>query len=181
MKPSTFDFDDGRGAVPAHQHINPDGSIGGWVADNVEFSADAKVIINAKVFFSGYFKTYVYSGTFEGGTFRGGTFWDGTFRGGTFWGGTFRGGTFRGGTFKTNRDFIVFAGVGSRNDCLTVQFDSGEPLFTTGCKTRVTLKEFSDMVTWTHGDNTWGLEYRILIKTVKDLWKIRKVEQAGNK
>ena len=51
MKPSTFDFDDGRGAVPAHQHINPDGSIGGWVADNVEFSADAKVIINAKVFF----------------------------------------------------------------------------------------------------------------------------------
>lgn len=31
---STFDFDDGNGPVAAHRHVNPDGSIGGWVADS---------------------------------------------------------------------------------------------------------------------------------------------------
>ena len=30
---STYDFKDGNGPVPAHQHTNPDGSVGGWVAD----------------------------------------------------------------------------------------------------------------------------------------------------
>jgi len=183
---NTFDFSDGRGAISAHRHINPDGSIGGWVADCVVISVDAKVTIGEKVRFSGYFKTFIRGGTFRGGTFEGGTFWGGTFWGGTFEGGTFRGGTFRGGTFrggtflggtiKTNRDFIVFACVGSRNDTLTVQFED-EPLFTTGCKSRITLKEFSDEVEATHGNNTWGIEYRILIKTVKEIWKIRQVER----
>jgi hypothetical protein len=28
---TTFDFGDGE--VPAHRHVNPDGSEGGWVAD----------------------------------------------------------------------------------------------------------------------------------------------------
>ena len=28
-----YDFADGKGSVPAHRHINPDGSVGGWVAD----------------------------------------------------------------------------------------------------------------------------------------------------
>jgi len=27
------DFGDGRGPVPAKRHVNPDGSMGGWVAD----------------------------------------------------------------------------------------------------------------------------------------------------
>lgn len=30
---TTFDFGDGNGEVPAHRHINPDGSVGGWVAE----------------------------------------------------------------------------------------------------------------------------------------------------
>ena len=33
MTNPTFDFTDGLGPVPAHRHINPDGSEGGWVAD----------------------------------------------------------------------------------------------------------------------------------------------------
>jgi hypothetical protein len=230
-KQIVHNFGDGRGEILAHQHINPDGSIGGWVANSVEISAEAKVFIGKKVVFSGYWKTYIRGGDFWGGTFRGGDFWGGTFRGGDFrggdfrggtfrggdfwggtfrggdfwggtfrggdfwggdfWGGTFRGGDFRGGTFlggtfrggtfrggeiKTNRDFSVFACFGSRNDFLTVQFEKDGPLFTTGCQTRITLKEFTDRVEKTHGKNTCGLEYRILIKTVKDLWKIRKAE-----
>lgn len=34
----TFDFGDGNGPVPAHRHQNPDGSIGGWVAETVDIS-----------------------------------------------------------------------------------------------------------------------------------------------
>ena len=34
-----YDFDDGRGEVPAHQH--PKG--GGWVEDNCEVSADSMI------------------------------------------------------------------------------------------------------------------------------------------
>lgn len=28
-----FNFRDGNGAVPAHRHVYPNGSVGGWVAD----------------------------------------------------------------------------------------------------------------------------------------------------
>ena len=57
----TFDFQDGKGSVPAHRHTNPDGSIGGWVADtatvaktayvgeNAEVSGSARVFDNARV------------------------------------------------------------------------------------------------------------------------------------
>ena len=47
-----------------------------------------------------------------------------------------------------------------------MQFEPDGPLFTTGCQTRITLREFTDRVQATHGDNKWGVEYRILIKTV---------------
>jgi UDP-3-O-[3-hydroxymyristoyl] glucosamine N-acyltransferase len=46
---TTFDFGDSNGMVPAHRHINPDGSIGGWVADtafveeSVYMGGDARV------------------------------------------------------------------------------------------------------------------------------------------
>jgi hypothetical protein len=52
--PTTFDF--GDGPVLAHRHVNPDGSLGGWVADTatVEPTAyvgpDARVYENAQVF-----------------------------------------------------------------------------------------------------------------------------------
>ena len=272
-KPIKFDFEDGRGPVPAHQHINPDKSIGGWVADSVEFSVEAKVFIAGKVRFSGYFKTTFLGGdflggtflggdflggtfrggdflggTFRGGTFRGGDFLGGDFRGGDFWGGdflggdfrggtfrggdfwggtfwggdlpgrhlpggtfrggdflggtfrggdflggtflggTFRGGTFRGGDFrggdfrggiiKTNRDFIVFASCGSRDAPLTVQFEE-EPLFTTGCQSRITMVEFTAKVKETHGNNVWAQEYRAIIACVKTLAKIRKAEKEA--
>ena len=46
----TFDFQDGMGQVPAHQHINPDGSRGGWVANTAKVSYTAYLEINATVF-----------------------------------------------------------------------------------------------------------------------------------
>ena len=47
---STFDFKDGRGAVPAKRHITPDGSKGGWVATTAQVSGNARVSGDAQVF-----------------------------------------------------------------------------------------------------------------------------------
>ena len=47
-KPTTFDF--GNGPVPAHQHTNPDGSIGGWVANSATVSDTAYIGEDAEVF-----------------------------------------------------------------------------------------------------------------------------------
>jgi hypothetical protein len=56
---TTFDF--GHGPVPAHQHINPDGSTGGWVANTAIVSAAVHVGPQALI---------------RGGVFRGGEFRD---------------------------------------------------------------------------------------------------------
>jgi len=45
-----FDFDDGNGPVPAHRHQNPDGSIGGWVADTATVAPTAEVGPEARIF-----------------------------------------------------------------------------------------------------------------------------------
>lgn len=45
-----FDFGDGNGPVPAHRHINPDGTVGGWVADTAFVASSAYVGQYAKVY-----------------------------------------------------------------------------------------------------------------------------------
>jgi len=47
---TTYDFGDGYGAVPAHRHVNPDGTIGGWVADTAAVSPTATVGVDARVY-----------------------------------------------------------------------------------------------------------------------------------
>ena len=44
---TTYDF--GSGPVPAHRHKNPDGSLGGWVADTATVIPTARIGKNAKV------------------------------------------------------------------------------------------------------------------------------------
>jgi carbonic anhydrase/acetyltransferase-like protein (isoleucine patch superfamily) len=43
-------FDFGAGPIPSHQHINPDGSLGGWVADTATVSATVFVEGKARVY-----------------------------------------------------------------------------------------------------------------------------------
>ena len=64
---TTFDFGDGRGKIPAKQHTNPDGSVGGWLALNASVSPKVFVGIHARIL---------------GGTIEGGTIWGGTIKGG---------------------------------------------------------------------------------------------------
>src|SRR6185436_13203608 len=55
-RPTLARYDFGDGPVPARQHRNPDGSLGGWVAetahvdDSVFVGANATVSGNARVF-----------------------------------------------------------------------------------------------------------------------------------
>ena len=44
---TTFDF--GNGSVPAHRHQNPDGTLGGWVADSATVATTAWVGVDARV------------------------------------------------------------------------------------------------------------------------------------
>ena len=84
-KNTTFDFSDGQGPVPARQHANPDGSVGGWVAAGVSIAAGVIVGIHARIL---------------GGTIRGGTIWGGTILGGTILGGTILGGNWKKATLQ---------------------------------------------------------------------------------
>ncbi len=43
------DFKDGNESVPAHQHVNPDGSIGGWVAETAHVVPTAMEKLRALV------------------------------------------------------------------------------------------------------------------------------------
>ena len=56
---------------PAHRHINPDGSEGGWVAERAKVAPGVYVGARATIY---------------GGTIEGGTIWGGTIEGGTIWG-----------------------------------------------------------------------------------------------
>ncbi len=47
---TTHDFEDGKGAVPAHRHSNPDGSVGGWVAETAYVGPKVSLGPNASVF-----------------------------------------------------------------------------------------------------------------------------------
>ncbi|KKN41850.1 hypothetical protein LCGC14_0719100 [marine sediment metagenome] len=91
MPETTFDFGDGRDAVPARQHPNG----GGRIAAGVEVPDSVYVGPAARIM-GGEF----YGGVFRGGVFRGGEFLGGVFCGGLFHGGVFRGGLFHGGVFR---------------------------------------------------------------------------------
>ena len=56
-KQNVFNFEDGNGEVPAHRHVNPDGSVGGWVADTARVAETAYIGASARV--------YGYAGVFD--------------------------------------------------------------------------------------------------------------------
>ena len=47
---SLHDFADGNGRIPAYQHINPNGSIGGWVAVTAYVAPTCHIAKDATVF-----------------------------------------------------------------------------------------------------------------------------------
>ena len=98
---TTYDF--GAGLVPAHQHINRDGSIGGWVADTAAVSPAVYVGPYARVAGGTIHGGAIHGGAIDGGTIHGGAIHGGAIDGGTIYGGTIHGGIIRGG--------IIFGGT----------------------------------------------------------------------
>jgi len=47
---TTLDFGDGKGPVAAHRHRNPDGSLGGWIADTAYVAPTAHVSPDAVIY-----------------------------------------------------------------------------------------------------------------------------------
>ncbi len=139
--------------IPAHRHVNPDGSEGGWVAERAHVAPGVHVGPQATIYGGSIWGGTIEGGTIEGGSICGGTIRGGTIRGGTIWGGTIEGGTIEGGTIwggtieggtiwggtieggtiGTDRDLLVLGPVGSENQHVTlVRTDSGHRL-TIGC------------------------------------------------
>ena len=50
MPLQTFDFNDGNGPVPAFRHLNPDGTLGGWVAATAAVAPTVYMAPTARVF-----------------------------------------------------------------------------------------------------------------------------------
>ena len=54
MATQTFNFQDGNGFVPAHRHINSDGSPGGWVAETAFVEPKCHIGYYARVYGNAY-------------------------------------------------------------------------------------------------------------------------------
>ena len=46
----SYDFEDGKGSVPAHRHTNPDMTKGGIVADSAQLMGDVRIGLGSMVF-----------------------------------------------------------------------------------------------------------------------------------
>ena len=85
-------YDFGRGLVAAHQHQNPDGSIGGWVADSATVAESVFISQHAQVSGGKIFGGKILGGKIFGGKIWGGIILGGEIHGGEVWGGTIHGG-----------------------------------------------------------------------------------------
>jgi hypothetical protein len=120
--------------VPAHRHTNPDGSLGGWVADTVTVPASVTVGRYARVYGGTIWGGTIEGGTIWGGTIRGGTIWGGTIEGGTIEGGTIRGGTIRGGAHIVHARHVTTCGpLGSENTIVTLHRTETGHQIVAGC------------------------------------------------
>ena len=133
---------------PAHRHINPDGSEGGWVAERAHVAPGVHVgpqatiwggtirggtIWGGTIWGGSICGGTIWGGTIEGGSICGGTIRGGTIEGGTIWGGTIYGGTIRGGTIRTDRDLLVLGPVGSEDQHVTLERTETGHRLTIGC------------------------------------------------
>ena len=142
------DFNDDNGLVPAHRHINPDNSEGGWIKDGVARIA-AGVFIHATVEIRltvviGY-RASIGDGASIGSRASIGD--------GDLW--------------------ITFCNVGSRRAVLTAvkRKEDGEMEITTGCFQRKSVVEFKAAVKERHGGNVYELEYKAVITCILAYFK----------
>ena len=142
----THDFEDGRGEVSSHQHINPDKSLGGWVEDNCTvsddcyISADSRVYNNSRVDNSRVYNSRVYNSK-----------------------------------VKHTKQVFSQSPIGSRNDKATAIFDYETELikFSAGCFLG-NEQEFIKSIQERHGHTEYGSEYLAFIKNAKtyfDIWR----------
>jgi hypothetical protein len=152
--------------VPAHRHTNPDGSLGGWVADTVTVPASVTVGRYARV----------YGGTIEGGTIEGGT----------IEGGTIRGGTIEGGAHIVHARHVTTCGpLGSENTIVTLHRTETGHQIVAGCwkgsldeMVANTVEGGKDEHWGGHGDTEralWSAEFGVLA----EVFRLRIAEWAA--
>jgi len=142
----TFDF--GLGHVPAHRHVNPNTSIGGWVADTAWVYGNARVYGDARV----YGNAQVYGNAWVSGNAW--VYGDARVYGDAHW--------------------LSIGPIGSRGAFLTVTFKPSLHV-TTGCFEYKTIEEFRTAIVNTHGDSQYAKEYFAVIELIETIEKLREV------
>lgn len=151
MKNITFDFMDGRGAVPAHQHKNHDKSVGGWVENNCTVSADTVISSNSSVYNnsrvdnSRVYNSRVYNSSVD--------------------------------NLKIKHTKQIFSRSHSRNDRATAiwNLETNKIIFIAGCFSG-NEKEFKKVILKKHGHTQYGEEYLAFIQNAKEyfnIWKLK--------
>ena len=149
-----FDFEDGRGEVEAHQHVNPDKSLGGWVENNCEvsdnsfISSNSRVYNNSSVDNSRVDNSSVYNSRVDNSRVY---------------------------NLKIKHTKQVFSQspIGSRNDRATAIWDleNKSIVFIAGCFNG-NEKEFQKAVLDKHGHSSYGKEYLTFIQNAKSHFEI---------
>ena len=161
----TFDFCDGRGEVPAHQHVNPDATCGGWVEDNCIVSADSYISDNSSVYNNSSVdnnsrvdNSRVDNSSVDNSRVDNSSVYNS-----------------RVDNSRVDNTKRIYnqCPIGSRNDRCTavIGVDSDVIMVNTGCFTG-TIDEFEKAVLKTHGHNNYGREYLAYIQNAKTHFEI---------
>ncbi len=200
-KITKFDFEDGRGEVPAHQHVNKNGDVGGWVEDNCTvseysyISEAAKVYNNSRVYNSRVYNSRVLDGSsvynshVDNSHVDGSSVYNSRVDGSSVYNSSVLNGSsvynssvLNGSRVDNSRVYnakitqtkqvYTQSPIGSRNDRCTATIDeNGEIRIVAGCFSG-TLDEFQKAVIETHGHSNYGKEYLAFIENAKTSFKI---------
>jgi len=160
----SFDFDDGRGEVPAHQHVNKNGEAGGWVEDNCTVSDDSHISDNSRVYNSRvYNNSSVYNSSVDNSSVDNSRVDNSSVYNSSV------------DNAKLNHTKRVYSQspIGSRNDKASafISVGSKEIVICAGCFAG-TVDEFQEKVLKTHGHNKYGKEYLAFIQNARTHFEI---------
>ena len=146
---TAFDFGDGRGPVPAHQHLNG----GGWVDDQA--FVDETVYVHELAIIIGFARVYSRASISYGASIGDGA------------------------SIDKEDQWVSICNVGSRRSLLTaVQKPDKTVHVWTGCFSDKSLLQFVAAVKAKHGTNVYGQEYKALVVFVRAYFKAHESKEG---
>ena len=171
MNETKFDFEDERGKIPAHRHINKNGYEGGWVEDNCTVSEDSYVSSNSRV----YNNSSVYNSRVDNSSVYNNSRVDNSrvYNNSSVDNSSVYNSSVDKTKISNTKQIYTQCPIGSRNDKCTafIGDEDTEIRIVAGCF-RGDLKEFEAAILETHGHSNYGKEYLAFIENAKTYFEI---------